>query len=145
MEDILIHSEDLDTHKQLLTQVLQLLNQYGLKAKRTKCTFGQQKISYLGHIISKDGVSTNLEKVSTIEQWPTPMSVKEVRSFLGLAGYYRKFIRHFGIITKPMTNLLRKGTVFIWTSIKDTTFQMLKQALVTAPVLALPKFCWGTQ
>ena len=85
-----------------------------------------KRCSTLGHIISKDGVSTNPEKISTIEKWPQPESVKEVRSFLGLAGYYRKFIRHFGIIAKPLTKLLRKGSVFVWTSVEDTTFQTLK-------------------
>lgn len=140
MDDILIHSEDLDTHKQLLTQVLQLLNQYGLKAKRTKCTFGQQKISYLGHIISEGGVATDNKKVQAVQEWPVPTNTKELRGFLGLAGYYRKFVRFFGVISKPLTNLLKKNTVFVWTPTADAAFSALKKALSVAPVLALPDF-----
>jgi hypothetical protein len=73
-------------------------------------------MSYLGHVISQHGVATDPAKVSVVAAWPVPYNVKELRSFLGLAGYYRKFIKHFGIISKPLTNLLRKNTIFVWTS-----------------------------
>jgi hypothetical protein len=72
--------------------------------------------------------------------WPTPVDVKQLRSFLGLAGYYRKFVRHFGVISKPLTDLLKKGPLFIWTQGHDTAFQTLKAALCSAPVLSLPDF-----
>lgn len=123
-----------------MKEVLQILQKDKWYVKFSKCEFASQKLLYLGHVISKDGVSTDPSKISTIEQWHVPVSVKEVRSFLGLAGYYRKFIRHYGIIAKPLTNLLRKGNLFLWTEIEATAFQTLKTALVSAPVLALPNF-----
>ena len=110
------------------------------KLKLSKCSFAQQKISYLGHIISADGVGTDLAKLDAIAQWPIPDSVKELRGFLGLAGYYRKFVRHFGIISKPLTNLLKKHVLFVWTEDHHRAFQTLKDALCNAPVLALPNF-----
>lgn len=108
--------------------------------KLSKCKFAQRSVAYLGHIISEQGVSIDPSKVKTIVEWPVPSSVKELRSFLDLAGYYRKFVRHFGIISRPLTTLLKKGCLFIWTSEHDTAFATLKSALSTAPVLALPDF-----
>jgi hypothetical protein len=106
----------------------------------SKCSFAQQQVHYLGHVISKQGVATNPDKVAAIESWPTPQNVKELRSFLRLAGYYRKFVRHLGIISHPLTNLLKKGTLFVWTAVHDKAFHTLKKALVTTHVLALPDF-----
>jgi hypothetical protein len=94
----------------------------------------------LGHKINKDGVATDNEKVSAVAAWHVPANVRELHSFLGLARYYRKYVKHFGIISRPLTNLLKKNTMFIWTPEHETTFTTLKQALVTAPVLALPNF-----
>lgn len=94
----------------------------------------------MGHVISSARVATDPTKVQIIEQWPPPTSVKELRSSLGMAGYYRKFVKHFGLISKPLTNLLKKGELFVWTSITEEAFQTLKQALMTTPVLALPNF-----
>jgi hypothetical protein len=108
--------------------------------KLSKCSFAQNHISYLGHKISKDGVATESEKVSVVAAWPMPANVREMRSFLGLTGYYRKYVKHFDIISRPHTNLLKKNTMFIWTPKHETTFTTLKQALVTAPVLTLPNF-----
>lgn len=98
------------------------------------------KIAYLGHIISAAGVETDLAKLASIAQWPTPTSVKELRSFLGLAGYYRRFVCHFGLISKPLTTLLKKHSLFIWTLEHSAAFQALKSALCQSPVLALPNF-----
>jgi hypothetical protein len=97
-------------------------------------------MSYLEHIISSQGVGTDPAKLTAIASWPQPSSVKELRSFLGLAGYYRRFVHHFGLISKPLTNLLKKQTMFIWTPEHTTTFQALKNALCQSPVLALPNF-----
>jgi len=94
----------------------------------------------LGHIISSQGVSTEPSKIVAVQQWPTPVSLKELRGFLGLTGYYRKFIKNYGMISKPLTLLLKKGTPFVWTPNTEQAFQLLKQALIQAPVLALPDF-----
>lgn len=91
-------------------------------------------------MISAADVGTDLAKLDAIAQWPAPTSVKELRGFLGLAGYYRKFVRHFAIISKPLTNLLKKHVLFIWTADHAAAFQTLKEALCRSPVLALPNF-----
>jgi hypothetical protein len=108
--------------------------------KLSKCKFAKQSISYLGHVITDNGVATNPEKITAVANWPSPASVREVRSFLGLAGYYRKFVRNFDLIAKPLIELLRKNTIFLWTPTHEQSFQALKNALVTAPVVALPNF-----
>lgn len=105
-----------------------------------KCSSVQNQVSYLGHIVSAVGVATDSAKIQAIADWPKPSNVKELRSFLGLIGYYRKFIRHFGVICHPLHGLLKKGVVYVWTDDHSTTFQTLKEALASAPVLALPDF-----
>lgn len=91
-------------------------------------------------MVSAQGISTDPHKVQVVQNWPVPTCVKELRSFLGMAGYYRKFVRHFGIISKPLTDLLRKYTVFAWTSVTQQSFDTLKSALAQAPVLGIPDF-----
>jgi hypothetical protein len=108
--------------------------------KLSKCAFSQQKIAYLGHVISASGVSTDDSKIEAIRTCPQPTNLKELHGFLGLSGYYRKFIRHYAIIRQPLTQLLKKGSLFIWTDASEVAFQTLKTALITAPVLALPDF-----
>jgi hypothetical protein len=120
--------------------VFQLLQKEQWRVKRPKCSFAKTEIAYLGYVISAAGVSTSPEKVKAVVDWPVPQNAKELRSFLGLASYYRKFVQHFGIISKPLTELLKKNTMFIWISDHDVAFQTLKTALVTAPVLTLPDF-----
>jgi len=94
----------------------------------------------LGHVISSAGLATDPAKVQAIQDWPTPTTVRALRGFLGLAGYYRKFVRHFGVIAKPLNDLLKKDSLFIWTSLHDSAFRFLKTALSSAPVLALSDF-----
>lgn len=140
VDDILIYSKTLSDHVQHLQSVLQILTKHQLKVKSSKCSFAQQRLAYLGHIISPNGVSTDEEKIQVVRNWPTSTCVKELRGFLGLAGYYRKFVRHYGLLSKPLTNLLRKGQIYMWTDETEKAFQALKHALVTAPVLAMPDF-----
>jgi hypothetical protein len=102
--------------------------------------FGQNKVEYLGHIISSTGVSTDPTKISAIQAWPVPKNITDLRGFLGLAGYYRRFIRDYGKICRPLFDSLKKGE-FTWGGAQQlNAFQVIKQALCSAPVLALPNF-----
>lgn len=112
-DDILVYSETLQDHLMHLKEVLQLLAKDKWFVKLSKCSFAQQQISYLSHIISSHGVATDPSKVAAVNSWPQPSSVKELRSFLGLAGYYRKFVKHFAVIAKPPTELLKKNVLFV--------------------------------
>ena len=97
-----------------------------------------KEVGFLGHVISREGIAVDPTKVVTVSNWEAPTSVAEIRSFLGLAGYYRRFIENFSKIAKPMTELLKKDTKFKWTKECEASFQELKKRLVTAPVLILP-------
>lgn len=139
-DDILVFSFSFEDHLIHLRLVLKMLSEHQWRVKLSKCAFAQRQVGYLGHIISEQGVSTDPDKISAIQTWPTPTNVKEVRGFLGLAGYYRKFIRHYGITCRSLTVVLKKGVIFRWTEVEEQAFQYLKQALMSAPVLALPNF-----
>jgi hypothetical protein len=140
IDDILVYSATWAEHLQLLEAVFHLLQQHNIKIKLSKCSFAQKQLKYLGHIISAAGVATDPKKITDVKNWPIPETPKDVRGFLGLAGYYRNFVRHFGAIAKPLTELLKKGQIFQWTSVHQEAFELLKQALITAPVLQLPDF-----
>lgn len=139
-DDILIYSQSYEEHLIHLRLVFELLVKDQWLVKRSKCTFAQRQIHYLGHVLSEEGVSTDPSKISVVAQWPRPVNAKELRSFLGLAGYYHKFVRHFGVISKPLTELLKKHVPFVWTPSHEQSFTALKDALRNAPVLALPDF-----
>ncbi|KAM0865713.1 hypothetical protein ACQ4PT_043087 [Festuca glaucescens] len=139
-DDILVYSKTLEEHREHLKSVLQLLRRDNWQVKMSKCSFGQQQIHYLGHIINSAGVASDPQKISKVKNWPIPKNSKDVRSFLGLAGYYRKFVQHFGIIARPLFNLLKKGAPFVWTCDTEAAFQILKTKLIEAPVLKLPDF-----
>lgn len=122
IDDILVYSPDLHSHENTLKQVFAILDQHQLKIKRSKCSFAQQQLMYLGHIISRDGVATDHKNIEALHNWPVPRNIKEVRGFLGLSGYYMKFVRHFGLISRPLTDLLKKQLVFVWTEEKEASF-----------------------
>lgn len=140
IDDILIYTRTLEEHVRLLRAVFDILSSNQLQVKRSKCVFAQSSLTYLGHVISAEGVSTDAKNIQAVLQWLVPSNVKEVRGFLGLAGYYRKFVRHFGILSRLLTNLLKKNVVFHWTAETQASFDALKTALTSAPVLALPDF-----
>lgn len=139
-DDILVYSRTFEDHLEHLALVFSRFSADQWKVKVSKCTFAQRSISYLGHVISEAGVAIDPVKVKAITDWTVPTNVRALRGFLGLAGYYRKFVRRFGIIARPLTDLLKKDTMFIWTSVHNSAFQTLKMALSSAPVLALPDF-----
>ncbi|MCI12267.1 retrotransposon protein, partial [Trifolium medium] len=137
IDDILIYSKSEEEHKEHLRIVLQMLREKKLYAKLSKCEFWMKEISFLGHVISSEGIAVDPAKVDAVLQWSTPESVSEIRSFLGLAGYYRRFIEGFSKLAMPLTQLTRKNQPFVWHKNCEESFQELKRRLMTAPVLVL--------
>ena len=137
--DILIYSGDWKEHSRHLQLVLEVLQQNQLFVKKTKCVFGKKQIEYLGHIVSEAGVATDSTKIQSMLQWPQPNSLKSLRGFLGLTGYYRRFIKDYGKVSQPLTSLLKKDN-FQWTSEAEDSFKQLKNIMCTASVLAMPNF-----
>ncbi|GJU30092.1 putative reverse transcriptase domain-containing protein [Tanacetum coccineum] len=125
--------------------VLEILRQKKLYAKFSKCEFWLQQVAFLGHIVSADGIIMDPSKVEAITKWPRPTTVTEVRSFLGLAGYYRRFVEGFSRLALPLTQLMRKGEKFVWTDERQESFEELKRRLVSAPILTLPSGSGGFQ
>ncbi|KAL0554253.1 hypothetical protein IC582_008170 [Cucumis melo] len=138
IDDILIYSKTEAEHEKHLRMVLQTLRDNRLYAKFSKCEFWLKQVSFLGHVVSKAGVSVDPTKIEAVTGWTRPSTVSEVRSFLGLAGYYRRFVENFSRIATPLTQLTRKGAPFVWSKACEDSFQTLKQKLVTAPVLTVP-------
>ncbi|CAH9101779.1 unnamed protein product [Cuscuta epithymum] len=139
IDDILIYSKSKEEHEEHLREVLETLRKHKLYAKFSKCEFWLDQVAFLGHVVSKQGVSVDPSKVAAVRDWSRPKNAKEVRSFLGLAGYYRKFVEGFSAIALPLTTLTRKGKNFEWTDRCEKSFQELKNRLTSAPVLALPE------
>ncbi|KAA0059783.1 pol protein [Cucumis melo var. makuwa] len=138
IDDILIYSKIEAEHEEHLRMVLQTLRDNKLYAKFSKCEFWLKQVSFLGHVVSKAGVSVDPAKIEAVTSWPRPSTVSEVRSFLGLAGYYRWFVENFSRIATPLTQLTRKGAPFVWSKACEDSFQNLKQKLVTAPIFTVP-------
>lgn len=139
MDDLCIVSETFDDHLRNLQQVFDALRQHGLRIKAKKCALGMREVKFLGHRVTKDGVQPAREKVEAISLWPAPVSVKEVQKFVGVTGWYRKFIKNFSEQARPLTKLLEKNATFIWNKEQEDAFTFLKNCLTTAPVLAHPK------
>ena len=138
IDDILIYSKSEEEHEQHLRLVLEKLKEHQLYAKFSKCDFWLKEVQFLGHIVNAQGVAVDPANVESVTKWTPPRTVTQVRSFLGLAGYYRRFIENFSKIAKPMTQLLKKEEKFIWSAECNRSFEELKRRLVSAPVLILP-------
>ncbi|GJW03985.1 putative nucleotidyltransferase, ribonuclease H [Tanacetum coccineum] len=138
IDDILIYSKSEEEHEVHLKTILDLLQKEKLYAKFSKCEFWLQEVQFLGHVVNRDGIHVDPSKVESVKNWKTPESSTEIRSFLGLAGYYRRFIENFSKIAKPLTLLTQKNKTYVWGDKQDEAFQILKEKLCNAPVLALP-------
>ncbi|XP_057793062.1 uncharacterized protein LOC131009667, partial [Salvia miltiorrhiza] len=138
IDDILIYSKNDQEHENHLRIILETLKTEKLFAKFSKCEFWLKEVMFLGHIVSADGIKVDPAKVQAVREWKSPTTPNEIRSFLGLAGYYRRFIEGFSKIARPMTQLLRKGIKYKWNEECEASFQELKKKLTTAPVLAVP-------
>lgn len=138
-DDILIYSKSQEDHKEHLGLVLAKLGEHTLYANLKKCEFGRAKIGYLGHVISSSGVEVDQDKVQAVKEWPQPTNLRELRGFLGLTGYYRKFVSQYAQIAHPLTDQLKKDN-FGWTPQATEAFESLKTAMITSPVLVLPDF-----
>ncbi|XP_026451123.1 uncharacterized protein LOC113351333 [Papaver somniferum] len=125
-DDILIYSKRMSEHLERLRLVFTLLRQHQLFANLSKCCFGKASLEYLGHIVTAEDVCDDLNKIACTQSWPIPKNIKEIRGFLGLTGYYRKFVHHYVIISKPLTNLLKKNS-FRWSPAATTAFEALKK------------------
>lgn len=140
MDDIIVFSSSLQEHKKDLMTILRKIGEAQLKIQPDKCEFFQKQVQFLGHTVSEDGVRPNTDKIEIIKKWPTPKTEKEVRQFLGLLGYYRRFIKDFAKLVKPLTNLLRNDSNFEITQEVVNCFEKCKEILTTDPILIYPDF-----
>ncbi|KAH9657950.1 hypothetical protein KPL70_023287 [Citrus sinensis] len=139
-DDILIYSKGLDEHIEHLQTVLTVLRKKKLYANLKKCSFCTNQIVFLGYVVSAKGIEVDEEKVKAIKEWPTPKSVSEVRSFHGLASFYRRFVKDFCTLAAPLTEIVKKHVGFKWGSEQERAFNLIKEKLISAPLLALPDF-----
>jgi len=138
LDDIVVYSKTLEEHVQHVRTILKKLIEHKLVAKKSKCELHKLKISFLGHVVSKDGVETDPEKIKAVAEWPLPETVKQMQSFLGFCNYYRTFIRNFSDIAKPLYRMTSKKDKFEWNEERKAAFQKLKGMLTSPPILAYP-------
>jgi hypothetical protein len=139
LDDILIYSKTKAEHEQHLRLILGALRKNQFYGKLKKCAFWLSEVAFLGHVINQQGIAVDPNNVAAVVEWKRPSSVSEIRSFLGLAGYYRRFVPDFSSIAKPLTRLLEKGVPFVCSGDCEVSYQTLKSKLVDAPILALPE------
>nr|GFB82290.1 putative reverse transcriptase domain-containing protein [Tanacetum cinerariifolium] len=139
IDDILINSKDEKEHEEHLKTILELFKKEELYAKFSKCEFWIPRVQFLGHVIDSQGIHVDPAKIESVKEWASPKSPTKIPQFLGLARYYRRFIEGFSKIAKPMTKLTQKKVKFEWDDKQEAAFQLLKQKLCSAPILALPE------
>ena len=137
LDDIIVVGKTVDDMTANLTHVFDRLLAAGLKLKARKCTLFATEAEYLGHVVSEQGISTHPDKIAAVQNWQTPTNVTELRSFVGFCSYYRRFVKNFALIAKPLHDLTKKGTNFVWSDQCQTSFDNLRKELSTTPVLAL--------
>ena len=140
LDDILVFSEDAESHFKHLETVMGRLKEAKLYGRLHKCEFMKKEVEYLGFQVSREGIKPSQDKVQAVVDWPRPNTVKDVRSFLGLSSWYRRFIKHYSLLARPLTDLTKCETMKKWDEAQQRAFDQLRMALVTAPVLRLPDF-----
>jgi len=140
LDDIIVYSESFEEHLEHLHIVFDRLQAAGLKLNPEKCSFVKAELEFLGHIVSGQGIQTDPVKTEKVKNFPRPKNTTQLRGFLGLASYYRRFVPNFARITMPLNGLLKKGIIYQWTSKQDEAFNALKECLVTSPILMFPNF-----
>ena len=138
LDDILVFSPDMKIHLEHLRLLFERLRVADLKLKEVKCNFLKRHIQYLGHIVLGEGTTLLPEKLNSIQKMPPPKTPKEIKQFLGLIGYYRKFVPRFSDLAQPLNALTRKDVEFEWTPICQESFELLKASLMTDPILTYP-------
>ena len=139
-DDILIYSKSLDEHMDHLHAVFNALRDARLFANLEKCIFCTERVSFLGYVVTPQGIEVDETKIEAIKSWPVPQTITQVRSFLGLAGFYRRFVKDFSTFAAPLNELTKKGVVFHWGKTQEKSFDTLKDKLTHAPLLQLPNF-----
>lgn len=140
LDDVIIYATDLQEHEMKLREVFSRFKKFNLQLQPAKCQFLRREVVYLGHLITEQGVKPDPEKVRCVKDYPAPGNTKEIKQYLGLSGYYRRFIEHYSKIAKPLTNLLKKETPFEWSDECEKSFNIIKQKLIEAPILQYPDF-----
>ena len=140
LDDILIFSNSVEEHLVHLKQVFEILRKYEVKINIEKCCFFKEEVEVLGHVVSKNGLKTIKSKIDAVAKWFKPKDISELRSFLGSVGYYRKFIKNFAVLAAPLYKLLRKNVPYVWEDLQQDSFDKLKNALISAPILRYPDF-----
>jgi hypothetical protein len=140
LDDIIVFSSTFQAHLDRLANVFERFSANGIKLKPSKCTFGAQSVKYLGHIVSRDGIMPDPAKIDTVRNWTAPQNIKQLRSFLGLASYYRRFVKSFSKIAAPLHALTSDKVPFQWTETHNSAFNILKEKLISAPILIFPDF-----
>lgn len=139
LDDILIYSKTAEEHLEHMDKVLSILEQHQLYAGLDKCVFGLNEVDFLGHVVGDEGIKPDPKKVEAVKSWPTPKNVHDVRSFLGLTGYYRRFVKHYAHKALPLTELTKGNVSWRWRdTVEEVAFQQLKEALISAPVMISP-------
>jgi len=138
IDDVIIFSKTIDDHFVRFRLVLERLQGAGLKLKPSKCFLLQKSVAFLGHVVSAEGVAAHPDKTKAVAEWPVPTCVRDVRAWLGLTGYYRRYVKNYACVAAPLTSALQQGVKFEWTEEMQRSFDELKAALTSPPVLAMP-------
>ena len=138
VDDVLVHSPNWDSHLAALEKLFTRFEECGVALKPTKCVMGQNEVKFLGHVVSENKIAPDPRKVEAVRNWPTPTSIGDVRTFLGLTGYYRRYVRSYSIIAAPLTDLLAGSKKFDWTPECDEAFRELRDALCMSPIVCPP-------